>query len=145
VKAFNQRPGVDFGSTYALVCRIGSQPVLMALTCKYEWTVQQLDVKTVFLQSRLKTPVYVQIAPGTQGYDKRTGQPLVMKLRSTLYGLSQSPSAWFGEIDGLLSEIGFKTTLSDLCVYIYNQTRHKKGRNRHTYAFRGRYTTPRRM
>lgn len=84
--AFDQRPGVDFGSTYALVCRIGSQQVFMALACEYDCTVQQLDVKTAFLQSRLKTPVYVQMAPGIHAFDKR-------ELKSALYGLFRRPSA----------------------------------------------------
>ena len=38
-----------------------------------------------------------------------------------MYKLSQSPSAWFGGIDGSLMEIGFRPTLSDPCVYIYRK------------------------
>ena len=65
--------------------------------------------------------MYVLMAPGSQSYDKKTKQPLVMKLKAALYGLSQSPSAWFREIDGSLMEISFRPTLSDPCVYIYRK------------------------
>ena len=122
VQGFSQRPGIDFGQSFAPVCRIGSQRMVLAIACEHDWPVYQLDVQVAFLQSKIDGNVYVKTAPGRDSYDKN-GAQMVMKLKRSLYGLSQSPALWYGTIDASLLEIGFIPTKSDPCVYTHGHVK----------------------
>ena len=63
--------------------------------------------------------VFVAEPPGfeTQG---KNGDPFVMKLGNSLYGLAQSPGNWFHTIDPVLISIKFVTLKSDTCINIYD-------------------------
>ena len=63
--------------------------------------------------------MYAKLAPGQEATDGKTGVPLVMKLKRSLYGLAQSPVLWYDTIDAALLGIGFTPTLSDPCVYTH--------------------------
>ena len=58
------------------------------------------------------------MAPGYETYDK-SGVSFVMKVKKSLYGLRQSPKNWFGTMDDHLSNIGFRSLMSDPCVYVF--------------------------
>jgi hypothetical protein len=81
-KGFMQREGVDYFETFAPVSKYTSVRVLLALAAAHGWDVQQLDVKTAFLQGDMQETVYVQQPPG---YEDSTGR--VCLLRKALYGL----------------------------------------------------------
>ena len=51
--------------------------------------INQMDVKSAFLNGKIKSEVYVK---QSQGYDDNTGR--VCKLEKALYGLPESPRAW---------------------------------------------------
>ena len=68
-QGYAQRPGIDCGATYAPVCRIESQRILMAIACHHDWDIIMLDVKTAFLQTHIDTPTYVRQAPGHEKLD----------------------------------------------------------------------------
>ena len=89
---------------------------MLAIACENRWLVYQLD----FLQSKIERDVFVKTAPGQDALDKDTGVPVVIKLKCSLYSLSQSPVLWYGTIDSTLLEVGFKPTKSDPCVYTHN-------------------------
>ena len=48
----------------------------------------------------------------------KDGDPSVMKLGKSLYGLAQSPGNWCYTIDPVLIAIGSEPLKSDTCVYI---------------------------
>ena len=58
------------------------------------------------------------MAPGYETYDK-SGVPFVTKLKKSLCDLRQSPKNWFGTMDDHISNIGFRSLKSDLCVYVF--------------------------
>ena len=51
--------GVDYDETFALVARMESIRVLLALVCHLKFKLYQIDVKTAFLNGFLKKDVYV--------------------------------------------------------------------------------------
>lgn len=57
-----------------------------------EWPLYQLDVKNAFLNRDLKEEVYMTIPPRLEN---SSNNRLVCKLKKSLYGLKQSPRAWF--------------------------------------------------
>ena len=93
--------------------------MVRVIAAEMEWEVRQLDVKTAFLYVDIEEDVFVAEPPGfeTQG---KNGDPFVMKLGNSLYGLAQSPGNWFHTIDPVLISIGFVPLKSDTCIYIYD-------------------------
>ena len=51
--------GVDYDETFALVARIESIRILLALACQLNFKLYQMDVKIAFLNRLLKEDVYV--------------------------------------------------------------------------------------
>ena len=119
VQGHVQEPRIDYGRSYAPVCRIGSIRTPLAIACEHGWPVWQMDVVVAFLQSLIDKGVFVEPAPGHDPRDSKTGEVMVYKLQRSLYGLAQSPVLWYDTIDGVLVVIGFRPTQSDPCVYTH--------------------------
>ncbi len=117
VQGWGQQHGIDCFTTFAPVCRIGSQRLLLAIAASKGWPVIAMDVQTAFLNGKLSEDVYTHQAPGFEKIESSTGKPLVWKLKKSLYGLRQSPSVWNLTIDKDLRLKGFTPTASDPCVY----------------------------
>ncbi|RVW17843.1 Retrovirus-related Pol polyprotein from transposon RE2 [Vitis vinifera] len=63
----------------------------------------QLDIKNVFLHGDLAEEVYMEQPPG---FVAQGESGLVCRLRRSLYGLKQSPRAWFGRFSSVVQEFG---------------------------------------
>ena len=114
-----QQPGLDYGRSYAPVCRIGSIRMMLAIACHFGWPVYQADVVGAFLNAMCDRDVYVKPAPGDNSKHPTTGEPMVYQLRRALYGLSQSPILWNDTLDTTLKVFGWNRTQSDPCVYVF--------------------------
>lgn len=115
-KGFMQQEGVDYFDTFAPVSKYSTTRVLLAHAAAYGWEVQQLDVKTAFLQGALHEEVYVQ-QPAS--YEDGTGR--VCLLRKALYGLKQAPRAWHQHMHAELSKLGYKVSTADPGLYVGGQ------------------------
>ncbi|KAA0067612.1 Retrovirus-related Pol polyprotein from transposon TNT 1-94 [Cucumis melo var. makuwa] len=62
------------------------------MAATHNWSLHQLHIKNAFLHSDLQEEVYMEQPPGfvAQGESDK-----VCRLRKSLYGLKQSPHAWF--------------------------------------------------
>ena len=58
-KGFLQKAGIDYGEVYALVARIETVRLMVALATNKDWSLHQLDVKSAFLNGPLEEEVYV--------------------------------------------------------------------------------------
>ena len=71
-----------------------------------------MDVVTAFLNGVVSSEVYVG---QPKGYSDGTNN--VCKLRKALYGLRESPRAWYKCLDEYLTKIKFKMSNVDYCLY----------------------------
>ncbi|KAJ9549083.1 hypothetical protein OSB04_021626 [Centaurea solstitialis] len=85
-KGFTQSYGIDYGETFAPVAKFNFIRELLALP------LHQLDIKNAFLNGELEEEVYMDVPPGLNLEESFCK---VCKLRKSLYGLKQSPKAWF--------------------------------------------------
>ncbi|KAK1610975.1 hypothetical protein QYE76_034648, partial [Lolium multiflorum] len=91
-QGFSQVEGIDFGETYAPVARLESIRILLAYASHHNFKLQQMDVKSAFLNGPLHEEVYVKQPPG---FEDLNFPNHVYKLDKALYGLKQAPRAWF--------------------------------------------------
>ncbi|KAK1667726.1 hypothetical protein QYE76_055885 [Lolium multiflorum] len=91
-QGFSQVEGIDFGETYAPVARLESIRILLAYASHHNFKLQQMDVKSAFLNGPLHEEVYVKQPPG---FEDPNFPNHVYKLDKALYGLKQAPRAWF--------------------------------------------------
>ncbi|KAL0559388.1 hypothetical protein IC582_003997 [Cucumis melo] len=90
-KGFTQTYGVDYLETFSFVTKLNTVRVLFSVVVNKDWPLYQLDVKNAFLNGDLVEEVYMSPLPG---FEAQFGQQ-VCKLQKSLYGLKQSPKAWF--------------------------------------------------
>jgi hypothetical protein len=112
-RRFVQREGVDYDEVLALVARLDSVRLLLALAAQEGWLVHHLDVKSVFLNGELKE-VYVSQPPG---FVRKGQKHKVYKLYKALYGLKQAPRAWNTKLDSTLRKHGFIQSLLEHGLY----------------------------
>ena len=92
-KGYTQIYGCDYGDTFSPVAKIAFVSLFLSMAAICHWPLYQLDIKNVFLHGELLEAVYMEQLPG---FVAQGESGLVCKLRRSLYGLKQSPRAWFG-------------------------------------------------
>ncbi len=117
-----QRQELDFDDTFAFVAKTTSVRTLFVLAAVEDFEIDQMDVKTAFVHGPLKEKVYVEQPTGyVQGFG------LVCRLNKTLYGLKQSPRAWYKTLASFLTALNyglrpiFKDIDADHAVFINTQ------------------------
>src|SRR4051812_10406255 len=91
--------------TYAPVARLESILILLAYAAHHNFKLQQMDVKSAFLNGPLHELVYVKQPPG---FEDPKFLNHVYKLDKALYGLKQAPRAWYEHLKELLLDRGFE-------------------------------------
>jgi hypothetical protein len=89
VKGFTQIEGLDYDETFAPVVKFTSIRILLAITAHNDLEIQQIDIKTAFLNGELKEEIYLKPPPGAN-IDKA----LIWCLLTPLYGLKQAGRQW---------------------------------------------------
>ncbi|KAB2625923.1 hypothetical protein D8674_017583 [Pyrus ussuriensis x Pyrus communis] len=82
--------------------------------------IPEFDVKNAFLHGNLEEEVYMDFPPGYSD-GRNTG---VCRLRKSLYGLKQSPRAWFDRFTRVMKKIGYYQSHSDHTLFV--KQRHGK-------------------
>nr|GFB26833.1 retrovirus-related Pol polyprotein from transposon TNT 1-94 [Tanacetum cinerariifolium] len=102
---YSQQEGIDYDETFSPVARIEAIRLFLAYAAHKDFTVFQMDVKTVFLNGILKEEVYVGQPPG---FVSKQYLDHVYALDKALYGFKQAPRAWYDVLSQFLIESGFQ-------------------------------------
>ena len=73
-----------------------------------------MDVKNAFLQGELEDEVYMHPPPGLEHLVKKGN---VLRLRKAIYGLKQSPRAWYNKLSTTLNGRGFRKSELDHTLF----------------------------
>ncbi|CAL5381095.1 unnamed protein product [Camellia sinensis] len=120
-KGFTQIYGIDYTETFAPVAKLNTIRVLLSLAANLDWPLQQLDIKNAFLNGELEEEVYMTLPPG---FSKKGEENEVCKLKKSLYGLKQSPKAWFDRFTKVIKGEGYCQGQSDHTMFF----KHKNGK-----------------
>lgn len=111
-KDCSQRPGLDYGETFAPVSKMTTIRTLLSIAVQNQLLIHQMDVKTAFLNGLLKEEIYMRLPPDEDN------PPKICKLIKSLYGLKQAGRSWNMRFNEIIISLCFKNTESDTCLYI---------------------------
>jgi hypothetical protein len=114
-KGFRQQEYIDYNEVFAPVGKYSTFRTLMALAAREDLDLQQLDIKTAFLQGYLEEDIYVEQPPGFEQGEPGTACHLI----KALYGLKQAPRAWHSRLHEELLVCGFEASTADPGLYIH--------------------------
>ncbi|WVZ52052.1 hypothetical protein U9M48_003147 [Paspalum notatum var. saurae] len=113
-QGFCQKEGIDYEETFAPVARLEAIRILLAFAASKGFKLQQMDVKSAFLNGFIEEEVYVRQPPG---FKSAKFPDQVYKLRKALYGLKQAPRAWCS----FLLKSGFVMGLVDKTLFLLSR------------------------
>ena len=97
------------------MAKLNTIRVLFSLVANQDWPLHQLDVKNAFLNGNLEEKVYMEIPPGLE---TSFNNNRVCKLKKSLYGLKQSPRAWFGRFAKSVTKQGYTQCQADHKIFV---------------------------
>ncbi|GKE91600.1 retrovirus-related pol polyprotein from transposon TNT 1-94, partial [Tanacetum coccineum] len=115
-QGFSQEEGINYDETFTLVTRMEVIRIFLAFTTYMNFIVFQMDVKSAFLNEKLKEDVYVKQPPG---FESSEFLDYVFKLDKALYGLKQAPMAWCETLSTFLIQNEFVRGRIDNTLFIY--------------------------
>ena len=108
-----------YGDTFSPVAKISYVRLLLSMAAMCSWPLFQLDIKNAFLHGDLAEEVYMEQPPG---FVAQGESGLVCRLRRSLYGLKQSPRAWFGCFSSVVQEFGMLHSTADHSVFYHHNS-----------------------
>ena len=111
-KEYTQKYEIDYEDTFAPVAKINTIWVFILLAANLDWPLRQFYVKNTFLNGTIKEEVYMDLPLGTRYTDR------VCKLKRALYGLKQSPRAWFEWLSTFTRKLNYKKNNVDHTLFI---------------------------
>lgn len=116
VRGYQQKKD-DFEIMYSPVARLTTVRMMISKAVQSNMIIHQLDIPTAFLNGTVKSEIYIKTPEGL-----KTNKDTVLKLKRSLYGLTESPKCWNERIDNFLKEKGFNRSGYDSCLYFTNKT-----------------------
>jgi len=117
-RGFTQQHGIDYGDTFSPVVKPATIRLVLSLAVSRGWTLRQIDVSNAFLHGFLSEDVYMQ---QPSGFEDARYPTHVCKLQRAIYGLKQSPRAWYACLSARLLQLGFVPSKADTSLFIFNQ------------------------
>ena len=118
-KGYTQTYGVDYSNTFSPVAKMTYVRLSISLTATHNLNLHQLDINKVFLHGDLQEEVYMEQLPRFVAHGE-IGK--VCRLRKSLYGLKQSPRAWFSKFSQVVEKFGLQKSKSDHSVFYRNSS-----------------------
>ena len=114
-----QIEGIDYFETHASVVQWTMIRLMLILECVLDLKSKQGDVTCAFLHAELppEEKVYLEMPRGFKQYGKNK-RAKVLSLKRTLYGLKQSPRAFWKYMAEKLELCGMKQSDLDPCLFI---------------------------
>ncbi|RVW39326.1 Retrovirus-related Pol polyprotein from transposon RE2 [Vitis vinifera] len=118
-KGYTQVYGSDYGDTFSPVAKIACVRLLLSMAAMCSWPLYQLDIKNAFLhggscQGSFIWSNLLVLLLGESG--------LVCRLCRSLYGLKQSPRAWFSRFSSVVQEFGMLRSTADHSVFYHHNS-----------------------
>jgi Reverse transcriptase (RNA-dependent DNA polymerase)/Integrase core domain/GAG-pre-integrase domain len=109
VKGFRQIAGRDYEEVFAPTAQQATLRIMLAHASAANLNVEQLDVRTAFLNGDLSNEVYLKLPSELGGK--------IWRLHKALYGLKQAARAWHEKLREQMIKHGFTPSQHDPCLF----------------------------
>nr|GEV38778.1 retrovirus-related Pol polyprotein from transposon TNT 1-94 [Tanacetum cinerariifolium] len=106
--------GIDYDKSFSPVARMEVIKIFLVFATYINYIIFQMDVKTAFLNGKVKEEVYVKQPPGFKSSEILD---YVCKLDKALYGLKQAPKAWISGKSKRIKSNRCEKNLQVLCKH----------------------------
>lgn len=103
-RGFTQQYGIDYLEMFSPVVKPATVRLVLSVAISKGWDLRQIDISNAFLHGVLSEDAYMQQPPGFQDPSR---PHFVCKLNKAIYGLKQSPRAWYSRLSDRLFQLGF--------------------------------------
>ena len=115
-QGFSQQEGVDFSETFAPMVKSVSLQVFLAICADHGWRIQQMDIKSAYLNGVVAEEIYMH---QPKGYKEPGKEHLLAKLNKGLYGLKQARWEWYATLRDFLVNLGFHRMHANHSVFVF--------------------------
>ncbi|MDO9005653.1 MAG: reverse transcriptase domain-containing protein, partial [Aquabacterium sp.] len=122
LKGFEQKYGTDYINTYAPTLHLKSLKLMLAIVAILNLEMYQIDYTTAFLNAPIEENLFMEQPDGfvqlPANGSTDVKDRLVCRLVKSLYGAKQAPHNWHKMVHTFMLSLGFKSLISDSCVYV---------------------------
>jgi hypothetical protein len=104
----------DIPETFAPVINWSSTRLLLVIALSLNWHTSSIDFTSAFVQATLDKPVWIRLP---RGFKSTKGPNTCLRLKKSLYGLSEAPRLWFQHLTKALLSLGLKQSEFDSCLF----------------------------
>lgn len=115
-QGFSQVPGVDYFDTYAPVGKLTSIRVLLAYAAYHDWELEQIDVKSAYLNGDFEAGEVIWMRP-PPGFGNLFKGVRALKLLRPIYGLKQSGRRWYEKFVWIFKQLGYTVSRVDPGIF----------------------------
>jgi histone deacetylase 1/2 len=90
--------------------------LILSIAVSRGWQLRQVDVQNAFLHGDIQEEVYMYQPPG---YVDQNFPHRVCRLQKSLYGLKQSPRAWYSKLSSKLQSLGFVPSKANTSLFVF--------------------------
>jgi hypothetical protein len=112
-QGFTQIKGLDYNQTFAPVVKLSIFYTILAIVAKQNLMIYQMDVKSAYLNGKIKEEIYMEAPPGLE-----IPEGMVLRLNWVVYGTKQGGQVWYKDVCAMLMEMGYKQIEADHAVFI---------------------------
>ncbi len=118
-KRFHQKQRIDYDEIFASMIRVTIIKMLLALTIKYDYEVEQMNVIITFLEAHLKKEIWMQ---QSSRFEQKESNEIFLTccLNKTLYELKQTSREWYAILKVYLIFIDYQRVEIDHSVFIHD-------------------------
>ena len=96
-----QVKGINYAETFSTAAKMPTVQVVLANAAHQDWEIDHIDVKSAYLNAKLKEMIYMKPPRGVLTKDQ---EGKVLKLKKGLYGLKQAGRGWYQEMSRVFVE-----------------------------------------